>query len=120
MMFPIDTPLTMAVKIDGFSIGLRMALVIKEQDDYTICFKLLASDIPVEKENANPTSTLLIRIVAETGVFHEGKPRKSLIYIERCFQNPFVVPQKYICPCIYTFHPLYLLHVHPRNQKTVQ
>jgi hypothetical protein len=52
MMFPLDTPLTMAVKIDGFSIGLRMVLIIKEQDDYTICFNLLASDIHIQKENA--------------------------------------------------------------------
>jgi hypothetical protein len=46
-----------------------------------------------KNQKLNPTSTLLNRIAEKTGVFHEGKPRKSLIYIERCFQNPFVVPQ---------------------------
>lgn len=90
-MFPIDTPLTMAVKIDGFPTGLRMALVINEQDDYTICFKLIASDLPVGKENA------------KTAIDRENiKLRKDLImeWADCSKELPVLIGWKYTYPLL--------------------
>jgi hypothetical protein len=98
-MFPIDTPLSMVIRIDGFSIGTRMALVIKEQDDYTICFKLLASDIHVQ--NGTGAISECFSIISDKST-PNIKLRKDLImdWADCSNELPLLLGWKYTYPLL--------------------
>jgi len=99
MLFPIDTPLSMVIRIEGFPIGTRMALVIREQDDYTVQMQLLASDIHVQ--NRTEAISECFSIISDKST-PNIKLRKDLImeWADCSKELPVLIGWKYTYPLL--------------------